>query len=95
MKFQYAYTAPINPPSAAPTLTRAQVWEGLKLKARDPARFIPGVAACEVTEERADGITRVIQFQPGGPPGKITEVVQYVDGVRVRTNPPTQVEVAH
>ena len=44
-----------------------------------------GVAACEVTEERADGITRVIEFQPGGPPGKITEVVQYVDGVRVRT----------
>ncbi|KAI0094382.1 hypothetical protein BDY19DRAFT_988233 [Irpex rosettiformis] len=83
MKYSYAFTAPINPPSATPKLTRAQVWEGLVHKARDPIKYVPGMATCEVLEENADGLTRQISLKPGsGPPGKVTEKVVFKKEVR-------------
>lgn len=52
-------TVPVNPPGEAP-LTRAQLWQGLVLKARDARQFLPPGActACEVVHEGPDFIVR-------------------------------------
>jgi hypothetical protein len=54
-----AATVPVNPEGEIP-LTRAQVWKGLMLKARDARLFLPpGVCTrCEVVEEGATHIMR-------------------------------------
>lgn len=84
MKFNFATTRPINPPSASPVLTKEQVFVGLKIKARDPIKFVPVIATCEVVKEDDAGLTRVVSLKPGaGPPGKLTEVVTFVENVRV------------
>ena len=86
MKYHLAFTAPVNPPSATTKLTRAHVWEGLKLKARDPLRYVPAIAKCEVVSETEDGMTRIVEFKPNmGPPGKVTEVITYAGNCRVST----------
>ncbi|CCE11602.1 conserved hypothetical protein [Bradyrhizobium sp. STM 3843] len=69
-------TVPVNPEGATP-LTRAQVWQGLVLKARDARLFLPpGLCTrCEVVEESASHIVRdatiggtdlreIISFEP-------------------------------
>ena len=45
-------TVPVNPQGELP-LTRAQVWAGLELKARDAREFLPAglCTRCDVTEE--------------------------------------------
>lgn len=52
-------TVPVNPVGEAP-LTRAQVWQGLVLKARDARQFLPpGLCTrCEVVEESASHFVR-------------------------------------
>ena len=52
-------TVPVNPEGET-RLTRAQVWEGLKLKARDARLFLPpGLCTrCDVTEESANHFVR-------------------------------------
>ena len=52
-------TVPVNPEGATP-LTRAQVWKGLVLKARDARLFLPPnlCTRCEVLEESATHIVR-------------------------------------
>ena len=70
-------TVAVNPEGALP-LTRAQVWQGLVLKARDASQFLPpGLCTrCEVVEESASHIVReatiggadvreIISFEPG------------------------------
>lgn len=67
---------PVNPEGAVP-LTRAQLWAGLVLKARDARGFLPpGVCTrCDVVEESAthivreatiagDDIREIIAFEP-------------------------------
>lgn len=86
MRVTCAFTAPINPPSASPKLTRAQVWTGLVAKARNPTKYVPDVVECEVLEEHADGLTRMIKFAPPGAAsalGKVKEVVTFTKEVRV------------
>jgi hypothetical protein len=69
-------TVPVNPANETP-LTRAQVWAGLVLKARDARAFLPpGLCTrCEVVEDSATHITRdatiggadlreIISFEP-------------------------------
>ena len=69
-------TVPVNPEGATP-LTRAQVWNGLVLKARDARLFLPPnlCTRCEVVEESAthivreatiagDGLREIIAFEP-------------------------------
>ncbi|PZO80574.1 MAG: DUF1857 domain-containing protein [Mesorhizobium amorphae] len=69
-------SVPVNPEGAAP-LTRAQLWAGLVLKARDAREFLPpGVCTrCDVVEESAahivreatiagDNIREIIAFEP-------------------------------
>lgn len=46
-----------------PVLTRAQVWEGLMMKARDAKPFVHLMTKCDVTKELADGIERDIVFR--------------------------------
>jgi hypothetical protein len=52
-------TVPVNPEGDMP-LTRAQIWAGLVLKARDAREFLPpGLCTrCEVVEESATHIVR-------------------------------------
>lgn len=52
-------TVPVNPEGAVP-LTRAQIWAGLVLKARDARLFLPpGLCTrCDVVEESATHIVR-------------------------------------
>ena len=52
-------TVPVNPEGATP-LTRAQVWKGLVLKARDARPFLPPnlCTRCDVMEESATHIVR-------------------------------------
>lgn len=52
-------TVPVNPEGETP-LTRARVWAGLELKARDARAFLPpGLCTrCEVTEESATHFVR-------------------------------------
>lgn len=69
-------TVPVNPEGATP-LTRAQVWKGLVLKARDARLFLPPnlCTRCEVVEEGAtyivreatiagDDLREIIAFEP-------------------------------
>ncbi|KAL2268017.1 hypothetical protein VTJ83DRAFT_2863 [Remersonia thermophila] len=66
-----AYTAPINPPSASPALTLAQVWEGLVHKVRRADLFVPVITSCQVLKEETnnsnrqevDVITRRVTFR--------------------------------
>jgi Acetylaranotin biosynthesis cluster protein L len=52
-------TVPVNPEGATP-LTRAQVWKGQVLKARDARQFLPPnlCTRCEVVEESTTHIVR-------------------------------------
>ncbi|KAF7793580.1 hypothetical protein EIP86_004694 [Pleurotus ostreatoroseus] len=84
MKFEIATTKPINTPSATPVLTREQVFAGLKIRARDPVKYIPAITSCKIVKEDEAGLTRVITCKPGtGPPGEVTEVVTYTKNVKV------------
>jgi hypothetical protein len=86
MKIHAAFTAPVNPPGAAPLLSHAQMWKGHEYKAEYPQPFVP-VSACEVLERRADGLTRRITFKEGapGPPGsKATEDIIFFGNVKVQ-----------
>jgi hypothetical protein len=69
-------TVPVNPAGETP-LTRAQVWKGLVLKARDARQFLPPnlCTYCEVIEDHATHIVRdatiagadlreIISFEP-------------------------------
>jgi hypothetical protein len=69
-------TVPVNPPGQ-PVLSRAQLWAGLVLKARDARLFLPPGACtrCDVVAEGdgflvreaviwGDLITEIVSFQP-------------------------------
>ncbi|KAK3290917.1 uncharacterized protein B0H64DRAFT_331599 [Chaetomium fimeti] len=92
--FNFAYTAPINPPGATPTLTPAQVWTGLQYKVRRAEKFVPVITACEVVSEEkpaagTDGahvITRLATFREGAGPkggGTIREVCRLYAPCRI------------
>ena len=56
-----AYTAAINPPSAEPKLTIAQIWRGLELKIRAGQDFVGGaILSTDVISEKHDGEGRPI-----------------------------------
>ncbi|KAK8044355.1 hypothetical protein PG993_004379 [Apiospora rasikravindrae] len=70
-----AYTAPINPAGASPTLTPTQIWRGLERKVRAAQEFVPLITSCtvlsETTPEKTGNftITREVVFksQPDQP----------------------------
>ena len=67
-----AYTAPINPPSAEPKLTIAQIWRGLELKIRAGQDFVGGaLLSTDVISESHDDkgrpvTVREVVFRDGG-----------------------------
>lgn len=58
----YAATAPINPPSASPVLTSAQVWSGLRQKVRHADQFVPPITSCVVEKEADNVVHRRVVF---------------------------------
>ncbi|CBX91847.1 hypothetical protein LEMA_P045530.1 [Plenodomus lingam JN3] len=80
--FHLSHTSPINPPSAAPVLTQAQLWAGLQRKIRFAQEFVPVIEGCEVLgEEAGEGgdvvVTREVRFKAGaGPRERAREVVR-------------------
>lgn len=66
-----AYTAPINPPSASPVLTYAQIWRGLELKIRAGQDFVGGaivstdVISTSETEHGHPITVREVVFRDG------------------------------
>ncbi|KAJ3580200.1 hypothetical protein NPX13_g361 [Xylaria arbuscula] len=88
--FNVAYTAPVNRAGATPTLTQAQVWEGLKLKVKRAQDFVPVITGCEVLSEETlpTGelqVTREAIFAPvNGNPGRtVKEVCVHYEPCRV------------
>lgn len=61
MRFEHLIQ--INAPEAyqLPTLTRAQVWRGLALRAYDPADFILGLEGCSITNHTRDGDVEILE----------------------------------
>jgi hypothetical protein len=54
---------PVNEPGQ-PTLTRADVWQGLVMKADNALPFVPGMSHCEVLDRESDKVfVREIEFR--------------------------------
>ncbi|KAI0975348.1 hypothetical protein F4678DRAFT_484971 [Xylaria arbuscula] len=88
--FNVAYTSPINKVGATPTLTQAQVWEGLKLKVKRAQDFVPVITGCDVLSEETlpTGelqVTREAHFGPtaSGLPKTVKEVCVHYAPCRV------------
>jgi hypothetical protein len=60
-----AYTRPVNPLGATPTLTRAHLWKGLQRKVRNAHEFVPAIVSCEVLSEDGNIVTRNVVFKEG------------------------------
>ncbi|KAI8934007.1 hypothetical protein NX059_008776 [Plenodomus lindquistii] len=77
-----SHTSPINPPSATPILTQAQIWAGLQRKIRFAQEFVPVIESCTVLSEEDEGdqgtvVTREVKFKEGaGPKESAREVVR-------------------
>ncbi|PCH34574.1 hypothetical protein WOLCODRAFT_139449 [Wolfiporia cocos MD-104 SS10] len=70
-----AVTLPVNSPDEAIKLTKGQVYEGLKVKARDPIRFVSVISSCEILEEHETGLLRRVQFEDK--PAPVHERIEY------------------
>ena len=73
-------TVPVNPEGTVP-LTRAQVWAGLVLKARDARLFLPpGLCTrCDVVEESATHIVREATIAGAD----LREIISFEQGSKV------------
>lgn len=78
--FVLSRSVPVNPPDAETRLSRAQLWEGLVLKAEDPVPFVPAIRACEVLERTTDGLVREIEARGE----RLRERVTFLPQERVR-----------
>lgn len=61
-----AYTEPINPAGASPTLSRDQIWRGLQRKIRHAQDFVPVIEGTDVLEEKDNEVTRIAHFKSMG-----------------------------
>ena len=46
-----------------PPVTRAQMWQGLKMKADNALPFVPAMSKCEVLERTVNGLTRDVEIR--------------------------------
>jgi hypothetical protein len=71
-----AYTEPVNPAGASPTLTRDQIWAGLQRKIRRAQDFIAVVEGCDIVSDAPEEVVRIAHFKAfaGKPPGSMKEV---------------------
>jgi hypothetical protein len=88
VKLYFAHTSPINPPSATPVLTHAQVWAGLQRKIRFAQEFVPVIESCNVLSDTDGVVTRDVKFKKGAMPHDelVREVVKWYGDAWVRTN---------
>jgi hypothetical protein len=61
-----------NLAAGQPRLNRAQVWDGLVMKAENALPFVPGMAQCDVAERFEGGLVRDIVFRGESAREKIT-----------------------
>ncbi len=45
------------------SLTRAQMWHGIKMKADNALPFVPAMSKCDVLERTANGLTRDVEIR--------------------------------
>ncbi len=83
-----AFTSAINPPDAAPILTRSQIWSMLQLKVRSAETFVPtaiqSTTVISTTTDPASGnevVVREITFHENQ--RKVKEVVTTFEDCRV------------
>lgn len=60
--YNFAYTLPFPKDSK---ITKEQAFEGLRLKARSPMRFLPMIAECEVLDETPTTMKRKATMKSG------------------------------
>ncbi|KAH9940625.1 DUF1857-domain-containing protein [Amylocystis lapponica] len=70
-----AVTLPVNRPTDALQLTKAQLFAGLKVKARDAVRFVPVITSCKVLEEHPSWLLREAEFKDA--PAPVRERVEF------------------
>lgn len=70
--YALSHAIPVNPAGAEPTLTQAQVWRGLELKAENAVPFVEGMTQCDVDAHDGRVITRTITFRGTRHPERIT-----------------------
>ena len=51
-----AHTEPVNPPSAEPVLTHAQLWGGVLFELRNKPLFFPSIESSEVISETEEEV---------------------------------------
>jgi len=91
-----AVSMPVNPPDQSPRLTKAQLYQGLVLKARDPVPFVSIMSACKVLSEHPTGLLREVYFKDRTEP--VHEKVAYYPPGQVTftmTSPKSGEQIAH
>ncbi len=79
---------PLNP--LIETLSRAQLWRGLVMRAEQPGLFMPHLDRCELSDRKADSVSRLLHY------GKINvrDTVVFYPGQRVEYWVPQQADIA-
>jgi hypothetical protein len=54
----FAASRKVNPEGSSVKLTAEQVWKGLQIKARDPAKFIPDTTSVNTISDAEDKVCR-------------------------------------
>ncbi|KZT66462.1 hypothetical protein DAEQUDRAFT_730308 [Daedalea quercina L-15889] len=91
-----AMTRPVNKPDELLPLTKEQVYEGLKVKARNPVQFVSVIARSSVLNEHTTGLLREVQFKNQSEP--VHEKVEYFPPEQVTFtmfHPKTDEQLAH
>ncbi|TEB35280.1 hypothetical protein FA13DRAFT_1728082 [Coprinellus micaceus] len=68
----FAASRKVNPEGSSVKLTAEQVWKGLQIKARDPAKFIPDTTSVNTISDAEDKLIREISFK--GKPAVTQEI---------------------
>jgi hypothetical protein len=79
---------PLNP--LIETLTRAQVWRGLVMRAEDPKLFMPHLEGCDLSGRTGDTIARVLHYGNVS----IRDTVMYFPQSKVQYDVPKQADIA-
>lgn len=79
-----AFTAPVNPSSASPTISSTQLWKGLQRKIRHAEEFVKPITSCTVLKDDTDGDDGVVEREATFASGeKIKETVTSVAGLKI------------
>lgn len=89
MKFNHLIQIndPLNP--LIDTMTRAELWSGLVLRAESPKLFMPHLDECQLTEHSADSVKRELRYGQL----RISDVVTFEPQHRVHYHVPAQGDI--